>query len=81
MSLLIYVNRAITKDNSDSSFFPQFMMYLDSGSYLCKCLDCKTSHSQSAVELSSASDFTISSDLTHYSDSDFTFTDEKLSNL
>ena len=76
MSLLIYVNRAMTKDDLSSSFFPQFMMYLNSGSHACKCSDCHLSYSQQSDTFTLVSDSSVSSDLTHYSDSNFTFTDE-----
>ena len=77
VSLLMYVKEAMTENDSESSFFPQFMMYLNSGSHACECSDCRLSHSQQTVDLIIVSDPPISSDLTHYFYSDFTFTDEE----
>ena len=81
MSLLAYVKGAMTEGNLRSSFFPQFMMYLDSGSHACECSDCHLFCLKQFIKPTLAFSPLISPDLTYYSDPDFTFTDEEWSNL
>ena len=79
--LLMYVKGAMTEDDLRSSFFPQFMMYLNSDSHMCECSDCCLSHSQQTVKSIIVSDSSILSDLICYINSDFTFTEDELHHL
>ena len=72
--LLIYIKGAMTEEDLDLTFFLKFMTYLNLRSHLCECSVCKASHS-SAVKSISVSDSAISSDLIHYFNPDFIFTE------
>ena len=80
-SLLIYIKEVMTENDLSSTFFLRFMTYLNSESHLCECSACKKFLSQLLKVSDSAADSSISTDLTHYNNSDFKFTDEEWSNL
>ena len=80
MSLLTYVKGAMTEEDLSLMFFPKFMTYLNPGSHLCECSACKASH-PSVVKSISVSDPIISSDLIHYFNPDFIFTEHEACHL